>query len=266
MVLSIIHYLIFFAIAITNSSDVELENTESLNEIIQLKELQNELAEIKQQSKQINSELNNLNKNLQSKLDRIIELEIKKTTPSTLELFGLTTPIVIPLLYFLYARWSEKQNILKRSSESLKREIRDNSDALTGKKQYQIVEYTTKDSKSQKDIQIKYTNAFLDFEVYDSIISSGELTRFGEKTQYYVTYIYTRIKNHNETINYTNEYEDRFFMDGEDKEKIKRWHDEVEKYEISLSKWEKEILGHIPKAVDALNKEGKSKIIQRFRF
>jgi hypothetical protein len=262
--LSIIQHIIFLAIIITNSSGGEIEKNENL-EIIQLQKLQNELEEIKLESKQTNFELNNLNKNLQSKFDNLIELELTRSGPPTLELMGLTATIAAPLFYLLYTRRSEKYNILKRSSESLKREILDNEDALSGKKNYQIIEYKTKESKSQEDVQVKYTNAFLDYEVYSSILSSGELTHFSRKTQYYVTYIYTRIKNHNETINYTNEYEDRFFVDGEDKEKIKRWQNEVEKYEISLSKWEKEILEHIPKAIDALNQEAKIRFILNFR-
>ena len=254
----------FIILALLNSNtseNDEIITTESFNIAKELSTLGNETKEINQNIELINTKLQGLTNTFQTKLDELISVEKEKNNLTALQLYGITIAISVPFVVFIISRYVEKKSILTRSSKSLHREINDNLEALEGKKGYQVVTYKAKEHRTSKDFQVRYTNAFLDYEIYESIISSGELTHFERKTQYYVTYIYTRIKNHNETINYTNEFEDRYFMEGEDKEKKKRWDKEIEKYEISLSKWETEILEKIPMAIEALDQEMKRKFV-----
>lgn len=250
---------VILALLNSNASENGEITPESFDIVKELATLENEIKKINQNVELIDKKLQGLTTTFQTKLDELISVEKEKNNLTILQLYGIPVAVSVPFVVFLISRYVEKKSVLTRSSNSLQWEINDNLEALEGKKEYQVVMYKTKEHRTSKEVQVRYTNAFLDYEIYDSIISSGELTHFERKTQYYVTYIYTRIKNHNETLNYTNEFEDRFFMDGEDKEKKKRWDEAIEKYEISLSKWETEILEKIPMALESLDQEMKRK-------
>ena len=253
-------FFIILALIGTNASmNEKINQTEFFFIKKQIIGLEKAVHAIGEQTASIDTNIQNLTSIIHTDLTELISIERENRDLSTLQLFGVPLTVGIPFMILIISRYLDKKGILTRSSDALIQEINDNREALEGKKSYQIISYKTTDPRTNQKFQVKYVNAFLDFEAYESVISSGELSHFKVKTQYYVTYIYTRIKNHNEMINYTNEFEDRYFIGAEDKEKRKRWEKEVEKYEISLSKWEQEILENIPLAIKELEREKKRK-------
>lgn len=163
-------------------------------------------------------------------------------------IFAIAGPVVLTVYLYRHGESREKNDIMRRACEAILRELQENEEALTTKRhkriEYPIGKQSAAPVNSARSYEegVSYTNAYLNIDAFDSILHSGIFTHFGIETQHTLSELYSRVRNHNEMITYTNEFEDRFFSDGDSDEKRKRWQKEVERYEIILTKWEYEIL------------------------
>ena len=165
---------------------------------------------------------------------------------------ALFTGVAIPIGLLIYQPIRSKRKLVNQNSESLLKEIGSNEGALTGKQGYQIVEYTGLDEEQSK---IKYTNAFLDYDSYENLINSGQFSYFTPDTQYSLRELYTRIKDHDRTMKYIDELEDKFKLQFPDDNK--KFLQSVVKYEVVLTLWESQILELIPLTKTNLKNEKK---------
>lgn len=149
--------------------------------------------------------------------------------------------VIVSIVIYFAKQKSDRTNLIKRSTKSLLTEIESNEEALTGKQGYKIVEYTGFDTDKSK---IKYTNAFLDFDSYENLINSGQFSYFKIDAQTSLRELYTRIKDHNRTLIYIDELEDKFKINFPDDDK--RFLMIIARYEAVITLWEKEILELIP--------------------
>lgn len=157
--------------------------------------------------------------------------------------------IGIPLAIHLHNQKTAQRDLLNRASRSVLRELNGNADALEGRRGYQVIEYNT----AGKNLQhVRYTNAFLDDDAYNSIIASGHFTHFSVNTQDVLRELYTRIKDHNDTIRYTNDLEDRASINRLTPKEVSSL---IERYDLILTKLENDILQLLPQAVNETNNE-----------
>ena len=158
---------------------------------------------------------------------------------------------VIPISIFLYwhGQTQSHSNLIRRNARSLRIEINENSAALSGEREYQIIE---RDSEDDGDLHIRYTNCFLDDDAYTSILTSGEFTRLEVQTQTVLRELYTRIRDHNEQIKYTNELEDHFSIQPNNETDLENL---TERYEVNITILEEVIVELIPQAIFELNLE-----------
>ena len=159
----------------------------------------------------------------------------------------------IPIGGLIYSTFRSRRKLISRNSNSLTNEISTTEDTLLGKVGYQTVNY--RGEYDNRYAEIRYTNAFLDTDSYDSLISSGQFSYFKETTQTSLRELYSRVKDHNKTIEYTNNLEDQFFM--EKNEIDEKFYDVITRYDISLTRLEIEILKLIPKTKKELQSENK---------
>jgi len=154
----------------------------------------------------------------------------------------------IGVSFFLYWRQqrNERNGILKRSQQTILRELKENEEAIT--KRYTHESYTItrvdKITKIVSKIEINYTNAYLDSDAYASILNTGSFTHLPLETQHKLSMLYGRIRAHNELITYVDRFQDSFLLYDKSPARIEKWYKAVERYDITLTHWEKEILDH----------------------
>lgn len=184
---------------------------------------------------------------------KLIMEYVLSPTPITTSLYivSLTlVPIFGTSLFYLRLQRIEHADKITTICKSLLTEIDSNKDALTGKQDYKIVEYIGRDEEKSK---IKYTNVLLDYDSYESLITSDLFSYFQKETQVSLRELYTRIKDHNRTINYIDELEDKYDLQfPNDKSKFYK---AVARHEAVLSIWGSEILKLISKTKKKLNSE-----------
>jgi hypothetical protein len=147
-------------------------------------------------------------------------------------------------VYFL-ERSLEKRNNLDRSTNAILRELRENQNVLSGDF-YEQIKYTIKNAVKQDEhssIQffINYTNAYLEIDSYESVLYSGLFTHFSLITQHTLTMLYSRIRDRNKLLVYIEQFEDNFFLNDNSNERKNLWYKKIQKYDILLTEWEKEI-------------------------
>ena len=169
--------------------------------------------------------------------------------------FAIVTGIAIPIGLLIYQPIRAKRTLVNQNSESLIKEIQSNEDALTGKQEYDVIDYKGFDPENSP---IRYTNAFLDYNSYENLINSGQFSYFTPDTQASLREMYTRIKDHDRTIKYIDELEDKFKIEFPNDEQ--KFLEAVAKYEVVLTIWESQILELIPSTKTKLEKE-KKKVI-----
>ena len=165
---------------------------------------------------------------------------------------ALFTGVAIPIALLIYQPIRSKRILVNQNSESLLKEIASNEGALTGKQGYPIVNYTARDDERS---QIKYTNAFLDYDSYENLINSGQFSYFTLDSQFSLRELYTRIKDHDRTMKYIDELEDKFKLEFPDDNT--KFLQAVARYEVVLTLWESQILELIPTTKTNLGKEKK---------
>ncbi len=165
---------------------------------------------------------------------------------------ALFTGVAIPLGLLIYQPIRSKRTLVNQNSVSLIKEIESNEGALTGKQDYPIVSYTGLDNEKSS---IKYTNAFLDYDSYENLINSGQFSYFVPETQFSLRELYTRIKDHDRTMKYIDELEDKFKLEFPDDNK--KFLQAVARYEVVLTLWESQILELIPSTKINLENEKK---------
>lgn len=165
---------------------------------------------------------------------------------------ALFTGVAIPIGLLIYQPVRSKKILVNQNSESLIKEIASNEGALTGKQGYPVVNYTGLDDEKSL---IKYTNAFLDYDSYENLINSGQFSYFAPDTQFSLRELYTRIKDHDRTMKYIDELEDKFKLEFPDDDT--KFLQAVARYEVVLTLWESQILELIPTTKTKLEKEKK---------
>lgn len=185
--------------------------------------------------------------------DRLKFIELQHELTDIFNFVGLFVAILggvgIPILLYRRKEYQTKKDLLIRTSQSMLREIEHNELAITGQSGYTIIERNIDGNTTG----IKFTNAFLDTDSYDSVISSGHFIQFQVETQGLLREFYTRIKDHNSTIVYSNHLEDQLKRDLENDKKVPL--ETLARYDVFLTRTEKELLELAPKIKKVLNTE-----------
>jgi hypothetical protein len=161
-------------------------------------------------------------------------IRVEEVWTPYLVIIGIITIIAtIAIVYFQEKK--QTKNTIHLSQRTILREITENRKFLMENENKHITYNTKKGS-------VNYTNGYLEFEAYLSVLYSGYFTRFSPDTQHYLTMLYSRIKSRNEYITYTERFEDLFFLLDDSQERRERWYKKIESYDLLLTQWEKEIL------------------------
>jgi len=185
-------------------------------------------------------------------------LVVKEEYSPILVILGVAGVIAAIGLYFLEQKL-EKRNNLLRSTETILKELQDNKYYLSSN-HHEHIKYVIRDtveSKDNKNIQnvIDYTNGYLEIDAYESVLSSGLLTHFSVSTQHHLTLLYSRIRSRNNLITYRDKFEDHFFLNDDSESRREKWYKKVQKYDIVLTEWEKEIKDLMDKSEVLIEKE-----------
>jgi hypothetical protein len=176
----------------------------------------------------------------------------------------------------LYVYWREqketKLDTISRSCQAILWELADNKKALSRDEHQKISYHIGKpaDEKAEHNYEthVLYTNAYLYDEAYRTLINSGSFSYFEPDTQYTLVSLYGRIKSHNELLTYTDQLQDRILIagayhGGQTDNIDTRWEQLLfslrERYDLALTKWEKEINGFILEAEKRINAENPRK-------
>lgn len=160
--------------------------------------------------------------------------------------------IVAMILLYFYQRWSTRRD----SCHAIMSEIDENKYVLTSN-YYQRITYKSGRNTSKQQ-QVRYTNAYLDLDGYQSVVHSGVFTQFKADTQHKLTLLYGRIRNRNELITYRDHFQDMFFIhDDGSKERLDRWYKEVERYDFLITKLESQIMVLLNVVEEIMEKESK---------
>jgi len=166
--------------------------------------------------------------------------------------------IAVAMFLYYYQRWRERTD----SCHAIMREIDENKDVLTSS-DYRRITYKTRHNTIEIS-HIRYTNAYLDLDGYQSVVHSGFFTQFEADTQHKLTLLYGRIRTRNELITYRDHFQDMFFLHNDgSKESLDRWYREVERYDIFITKLESQILNSkysLSKVGDIMKKESKRRL------
>jgi hypothetical protein len=168
-----------------------------------------------------------------------------------LDFVGVVGVIVTIVIY-----WQSEKNQLKdRLGVSYKTILAEMSSNLKGSIPH--IRYT-----SVNNVQIDFTNANFQTDSFESIIHSGFFTYLQEDTQNKLGELYNTIKRHNATLIYQEQLIDHFLTANENLNNItddreKQLRGKVERYDETLSKWEKKIIeltGQLKKYICEENK------------
>lgn len=136
-------------------------------------------------------------------------------------------------LYF-YTKQKEKRDLKKNAYKTIDWELKDIEESFS---KHQKVSYITQDQKN-----VNYTNAHLYDEAYSSLVNSGSFVQLHANLQYALAELYARIRRRNEVLTYLDELQDDMTQNDE-----KKFFQIVERYDLILTRWEKEIKEIIPK-------------------
>jgi hypothetical protein len=180
--------------------------------------------------------LNESNEKIISKLEEVSQRISETAVYQTIQIIVATVAIAVIIGVYWHQQSSSRKDSIRRACDTILKELEENQTALTTEKHKRIT-YTT--SKGEK---LNYTNAFFDTDAYDSVLHSGLFTHFSADTRHKLSLFYSRIKSHNELLDYTNRYEDNFFLNDDSEERKQRWQQEIERYDLLLTKWESEAI------------------------
>ena len=181
----------------------------------------------------------------------------------------------IAVTFYLYWREQKERRleIISRSCQTILWELADNSKTLSEDKyqkiSYQIAGSGTSSSGQTDENRIIYTNAYLHDEAYRSVSNTGSFGYFSSGTQYKLVSLYGRIASHNALLTYLDELQDQILiaqtqvLSGYSKEESERVQEKGnkilfdlrERYDITLTKWEREIRVLIPEVEKLIREE-----------
>jgi hypothetical protein len=151
--------------------------------------------------------------------------------------------ILLTVIFYFHQQSTSKKEAIKRSCGAIIKEIEENKKIL-GSNEYEKISYKTNSQPTIQNSIIKYTNAYLDSEAYKSVLYSGFFTFFSAKTQHKLTLLYGRVHSRNDLLSYVHHFKDLYFLHNRDpKSNLDDWYKKVERYDILLTRWEKEIAG-----------------------
>lgn len=226
IILFLYSFATFLILNPVNAQESELENELILDFSTKLNDIENDLEILKNQH-----QTENVSEN------RSISV-------------ALFTGVAVPIGILIYQPIRSRRILINQNAESLLKEIESNEEAITGKQGYPTVKYTGLDDEKSK---IKYTNAFLDYDSYENLINSGQFSYFKPDTQFSLRELYTRIKDHERTIKYIDELEDKFKLQFPDDDS--KFLKAVARHEAVLTLWESQILELVPETKKKLRNE-----------
>lgn len=180
-------------------------------------------------------------------------LVVKEEYSPILVILGVAGIIAAIGLYFLDQKL-EKRNNLLRSTETILKELKDNKYYLSSDR-HEHIKYIIRDTKENKNNVVDYTNAYLEIDAYESVLTSGLLTHFSVSTQHHLILLYSRIRSRNNLITYIDKFEDHFFLNDDSVDRREKWYKKVQKYDIIITEWEKEIKYLMDKSEVLVKKE-----------
>ena len=199
-----------------------------------------------------------LSENKSNSTPELLEIPVREALTPTLiylTIVAIVVGIAVPLVIYIIQQWSEKRGRISRSCDAIIKEIRQNKLVTTGTK-YDRIKYRVYDQSHNLIAEVDYVNAFLETDAYQSVLNSGLFTHFCVDTQNSLTSLYARIKSRNELITYMDKYEDLFFLyNAATGQSLDRWYASIEKYDVLMTDWEKEILEWVDEVEDLLIKE-----------
>ena len=117
--------------------------------------------------------------------------------------------LVVAIPFYFWKKWKSDNDKKNRASKNLYGELNDALDGLDRKKHHSsviVVAYTIDEEKSEKSSSknevIVFINRFLNHDIYDSLIYSGEINFLTYKVQQESQDIFKRIKDHNYYLRY----------------------------------------------------------------
>ena len=157
----------------------------------------------------------------------------------TINVATLLPLVLAPLAYFV-KKFLEKRSHNRRVSRNLYEELQDGLRALTARKP------TYRHYNNQK---YEFVAAYLNHDIYDSLINSGEINFLDHELQQEVQNVFKKIKEHNRFL-------DRLILLEESIEKSDSGHESlipiIEKYCSLLIKFESDIKKTVPIIADGL--------------
>src|SRR5688572_24776813 len=85
---------------------------------------------------------------------------------------------------------------------------------------------------------VDYVNAFLNTDIYQSLISTGEIMEFKTEVQNDLSNFYINIMYRNEALKDFNRHNAMFFINGVTQDRLDRWTTERVRYEVPLTQYE----------------------------
>jgi len=157
-------------------------------------------------------------------------------------LFTIGVIIIAPLTY-LIKRWFRNRSDRSDVSRSLHAELKDAQDALDGTSKRQVMEIEINGVKKY------YTLVFMNYDIYDSFIFSGQIKSLNHNLQQKIQDIFRLIKKHKEYLELTIRLKDMAAINNyKDIRKI------TDPYYDIIAKYESELEETIPKMMKELEK------------
>lgn len=157
-------------------------------------------------------------------------------------LFTIGVIIIAPLTYFI-KKWLRDRSDRADVSRSLHAELKDALEALDGTAKRQVMEIEINGVKRY------YTLVFMNHDMYDSFIFSGQIKSLNHDLQQKIQDIFRRIKKHKEYLELTIRFNDiAVINNNKDIRKI------TDPYYDIIAKYETELEDDIPKMMKELEK------------
>jgi hypothetical protein len=157
-------------------------------------------------------------------------------------LFTIGVIIITPLTYFT-KRWIDNRSDRAEVSRSLHAELKDALDALDGTSKRQVMEIEI------NNVNKYYTLVFMNYDMYDSFIFSGQIKSLNHNLQQQIQDIFRQIKKHKEYLELTIRLNDMAVINNhKDIRKI------TDPYYNIIADYESELEEKIPKMMKELEK------------
>jgi len=150
--------------------------------------------------------------------------------------------IIIAPLTFLIKRWFNRRAERADVSKSLHGELKDALDALDGTSKRQVMEIEIGGIKKY------YTLAFMNYDMYDSLIFSGRIQSINHNLQQKIQDIFRRVKGHKEYLKLTMQLRDTAAINDKDITNI------TDPYYCLIADYESELEEMIPPVMEELEK------------